>query len=203
MIMKKLILLSLITVFTVNSLQSQDLPKFGITAGLLNTNVDFKTGNSLLNLVGVNSFAKINSTGFYIGGLVDIEVVDKFHIQPELLYGSAEDLSFIYLPVMAKYYVADKFNIQVGPQLNFSSNLDDIKRAIRDTEELLGTNGNVDDVLKTFGIDLGIGAGFDVSNNIGIQARYAFELTDRYSGPAGGVLDIKGSSFIVGLTYMF
>jgi len=169
----------------------------------LNTNVDFNTGNSLLNLIGVNNFAKINSTGFYIGGLVDIEVVDKFHIQPELLYGSAENLSFIYLPVLAKYYVADKFHLQAGPQLTFSSNIDDIKRAIRDTEELLGTNGNVDDVLDTFGVDLSLGAGFDVSNNLTIQARYSFGLTDMYSGPAGGVLDIKNDTLQVGVAYMF
>ncbi len=201
--MKKLFLLSVITLFSLQFSQGQSLPKFGITGGLLNTNVDFKTGNSLLNLVGVNNFAKINSTGFYVGGLVDIGVVGDFHIQPELLYGSAEDLSFFYLPVMAKYYVAERFHIQAGPQLNFSSNLDDIKKAIRDTEELLGTNGNVDDVLKTVGVDIGLGAGFDVSDNLTIQARYSFELTDRYSGPAGGVLDIKGSAFQVGVAYMF
>jgi len=201
--MKKLFLLSIITLFSLQLSQAQSLPKFGVTGGLLNTNVDFKTGNSLLNLVGVNNFAKINSTGFYIGGLVDIGLVGDFHIQPELLYGSAEDLSFFYLPVMAKYYVVDKFHIQAGPQLNFSSNLDDIKRAIRDTEELLGTNGSVDDVLKTFGVDIGLGAGFDVVDNLTIQARYSFELTDRYSGPAGGVLDIKGSAFQVGVAYMF
>ncbi|MCP4978091.1 MAG: PorT family protein [Maribacter sp.] len=201
--MKKILLLSVITLFSLQFSQAQSLPRFGITGGLLNSNVDFKTGNSLLNLVGVNNFAKINSTGYYIGALVDIGVAGNFHIQPELLYGSAEDLSFFYLPVMAKYYVADKFHIQAGPQLNFSSNLDDIKKAIRDTEELLGTNGNVDDVLKTVGVDLGFGAGFDILDNLTIQARYSFELTDRYSGPAGGVLDIKGSAFQVGVAYMF
>ena len=201
--MKKLLSLSLIALFAMNLAQSQALPKFGLTGGLLNTNVDFKTGNSLLNLIGVNNFAKINSTGFYIGGLVDIGVVGNFHIQPEFLYGSAEDLSFFYLPILAKYYVADKFHLQAGPQLSFSSNLDDIKKAIRDTEELIGTNGNVDDVLKTIGVDIAIGAGFDVLDNLAIQARYSFELTDRYSGPAGGVLDIKGSAFQVGVAYMF
>ncbi|EAR01940.1 porin family protein [Maribacter sp. HTCC2170] len=201
--MKKLFLLSLFSLFVFNLSQAQSLPKFGITGGLLNTNVDFKTGNSLLNLVGVNNFAKINSTGYYIGALVDIEVLGNFHVQPELTYGSAKDLSFIYLPVMAKYYIADQFHIQAGPQLNFSSNLDDIKKAIRDTEELIGTNGNVDDVLKSVGVDIGVGAGYDVMDNLTIQARYSFELTDRYSGPAGGVLDIKGSAFQVGLAYMF
>lgn len=94
-----------------NLAQAHVLPKFGLTGGLLKTNVDFITGNSILNLIGVNNFAKINSTGFYIGALIDIEVVDKFHIQPELLYGSAEDFSFFYLPVLAKYYVADRFHL--------------------------------------------------------------------------------------------
>jgi opacity protein-like surface antigen len=201
--MKKLLSLSLIALFALNLSQAQALPKFGLTGGLLNTNVDFKTGNSLLNLIGVNNFAKINSTGFYIGGLVDIGVVGNFHIQPELLYGSAKDLSFFYLPVMAKYYVADKFHLQAGPQLTFSSNIDDIKKVIRDTEELLGTSGNVDDVLNTFGVDLSFGAGFDVSDNLTIRARYSFGLTDMYSGPAAGVLDIKNDSFLVGVAYMF
>jgi opacity protein-like surface antigen len=201
--MKKLLLLSLIAVLATHLTQAQGGVRFGVTGGLLNTNVDFKTGNSILNLVGVNNFAKINSTGFFIGGLVDMAVTEKLHLQPELTYGSAKDLSFVYLPVMVKYYVADKFHVQAGPQLNFSSNLDDIKRAIRDTEELLGTNGNVDDVLKTVGVDMGIGAGFDVMDNLTILARYSFELTDRYSGPAGGVLDIKGSAFNLGIAYMF
>jgi opacity protein-like surface antigen len=201
--MKKALSFIVIAVFAMHLLSAQALPKFGITGGLLNTNVDFKTGNSILNLIGVNNFAKINSTGFYVGALVDIAATEKIHIQPELTYGSAEDLSFVYLPIMAKYYVADKFHVQAGPQLNFSSNLDDIKKAIRDTEELLGTNGNVDDVLRTVGIDIGLGAGFDVTENLAIQARYSFELSDRYSGPAGGVLDIKGSAFQVGVAYFF
>ncbi|MGB5435833.1 MAG: hypothetical protein WBM98_08080 [Maribacter sp.] len=87
--------------------------------------------------------------------------------------------------------------------MNFSSNLDGIKRTIRDAEELLGTHGDVDDVLRTVGVDQGLGAGFDVTESLTIQAGYSFEVSDRYSGPAGGVLDIKGSAFQVGLAYMF
>lgn len=201
--MKKLFLFSLATLFAMTMTHAQEPIRFGVTGGLLNTNVDFKTGNSLLNLIGVEKFASINNTGFYVGALVDIAATEKFHVQPELTYGKSEDLSFVYLPIMAKYYVADKFHVQAGPQLNFSSNLDDIKRTIRDAEELLGTNGDVDDVLRTVGVDLGLGAGFDVTENLTIQARYSFELSDRYSGPAGGVLDIKGSALQVGIAFMF
>ncbi|MBD0778940.1 hypothetical protein HPE56_14160 [Maribacter sp. ANRC-HE7] len=52
-------------------------------------------------------------------------------------------------------------------------------------------------------MDLGVGAGFDVTDNFTIQARYSFELTDRYSDPAGGVLNIKGSALQVGVAFMF
>ncbi|MRX65515.1 porin family protein [Maribacter luteus] len=201
--MKKLLFLSFIAFLAFSTTQAQEPIRFGVTGGLLNTNVDFKTGNSLLNLVGVENYGNINNTGFYVGALLDIAATDKFHVQPELTYGKSEDLSFVYLPIMAKYYVAPKFHIQAGPQLNFSSNLDDIKNTIRDAEELLGTNGDVDDVLRTVGVDLGVGAGFDVTENFTIQARYSFELTDRYNGPAGGVLDIKGSALQVGVAFMF
>ena len=200
--MKRILLLSVLVITTFFSVNAQGVD-FGVTGGLLNSNVEFKTGNSLLNLIGVNRFGKINNTGFYVGALVDIAATENLHIQPELTYGSAGDLSFVYLPIMAKYYVADKFHVQAGPQLNFSSNLDDIKQTIRDVEEIIGTNGSVDDVLKTVGVDFGFGAGYDVTEQFGVQARYAFELTDRYSGPAGSLLNIKGSTLNVGVYYKF
>ncbi len=176
--------------------------KFGVTGGLLNTdaNVDLSLGN-IINLASIDA---VNETGFYIGALADIEVIDKFHVQPELTYGSAGDLSFIYLPVMAKYYVVPGLlNIQLGPQFNFSSNLDDIKSAIEDIEGVLGTNTNIDDVLDTFGVEIGFGAGVDITNQFSAVARYSLELTDRYSGPLGNSLDIRGANLMIGVVYFF
>ncbi|WP_273567571.1 porin family protein [Maribacter halichondriae] len=200
--MKRTLVLLVFAFLTFFSSNAQGV-EVGVTGGLLNANVEFRTGNSILNLVGVNRFAKINNTGYYAGILVDIAATEKFHVQPELTYGRAGDLSFVYLPIMAKYYVADKFHVQAGPQLNFSSNLNDIKQTIQDVEEIIGTNGNVDDVLKTLGVDLGFGAGYDITDKLGVQARYAFELTDRYSGPAGSLLNIKGSNLNLGAYYKF
>jgi|GEM_PF-472322 len=173
---------------------------FGITGGLLNTdaNIDISVFNfSLAELDAVNN------TGFYIGVLVDIEAAPNFHIQPEVTYGSAEDLSFIYVPIMMKYYVIPKLNLQLGPQFNFSSELGDIKQAIRDIEGVIGTNGDLDDVLNSTAIDLGFGAGFDFTQKLRAQARYAIPLTDIYDGPLGGSLDIKNSTFQIGIAYMF
>lgn len=182
--------------------QAQGNIKFGITGGLLNSdaNIDLSVGD----IFDITSIDAVNETGFYIGVISDFEISDSFHVQPELTYGSAGDLSFVYLPVMAKYYILlNKLHVQAGPQFNFSSNLDDIKGAIQDIDGVLGTNSNLDDVLKTVGIDFGFGVGFDISNQFMVQARYAFELTDRYSGPLGNSLDIKGATLNVGFAYFF
>ncbi len=197
--MKKLLLIAAIGLFTVSSLTAQSA-KFGVTGGLLNVNADVKLSALGFDIANLDA---INKTGFYVGLIVDIEATEKLHIQPELTYGSAGDLSYIYLPVMAKYYVADKFYVQAGPQLSFSSNLDDVKGTIRDLEGVLGTETNIDDVLKTVGIDLGFGAGYNINDNFAVQARYAFALTDRYSGPLGGALDIKEGTINVGVAYFF
>ncbi len=199
-IMKKLFFIFSFALLTIGSVEAQGSVDFGITGGLLNTNADINI--SILNF-NVANIDAVNKTGFYIGLLVDIEATEKLHVQPELTYGSAGNLSFFYLPVMAKYYVTDKFHIQAGPQFSFSSNLNDIKQAIQDIEGVLGTNANLDDVLKTVAIDLGFGAGFDINDNFMVQARYAIALTDRYDGPLGGALDVKNATLQIGIAYMF
>ncbi|GGG56701.1 hypothetical protein GCM10011414_28170 [Croceivirga lutea] len=195
-------LLVLILLLTGLQLAAQGNVKFGITGGLLNADADVNL--SVGDIIDIASIDAINNTGFYIGVISDIEVADSFHVQPELTYGSAGDLSFVYLPIMAKYYlIPNKLNVQLGPQFNFSSNLDDIKNTIQDIEGVLGSNTNIDDVLNTIGVEIGFGAGFDITENVSVQARYALEITDRYSGPLNNSLDIKGATLNVGLAYFF
>lgn len=197
--MKRLLSLVAMALFALSSIQAQSF-RFGATGGLLNTNADINISVLGFNVANIDA---INKTGFYVGVISDIGVSESFHIQPELTYGSAGDLAFVYLPIMAKYYVFKGLNIQVGPQISFSSNLNEIKKTIQDIEGVLGTNGNIDDVLKSTAIELGFGAGYDITNNITVQARYAFALTDRYDGPLGGALDVKNSTLNVGLAYFF
>ncbi len=200
--MKKTLFTLLLLVGLIGTARAQGTIKFGITGGLLNSDADIDL--SLGNIVSLASIDAVNETGFYVGLITDFEVTDAFHVQPELTYGSAGDLSFVYLPIMAKYYILpNKLHIQLGPQFSFSSNLDDIKDAIRDIDGVLGTNSNLDDVLNTLGVELGFGAGFDITDKFMVQARYALELTDRYSGPLGGSLDIKGATLNVGIAYFF
>ena len=109
--MKKIIL-TVAAVFALGTASAQDM-KFGVKAGYVNANygADANDGDA--------------RSGFYLGGLVDFTISEKFHVQPELLYtmeGNGEDefdLNFVRIPVMAKYYVADAFSLQAGPQIAF------------------------------------------------------------------------------------
>ncbi|MEM7380456.1 MAG: porin family protein [Bacteroidota bacterium] len=197
--MKKVLIILGLTLIAFNNAKAQGVD-IGVTGGIMHTNADIS-----LSAIGISIFDidAVNKTGFYIGLIADIAATEKFHIQPELTYGSAGDLSFIYLPLMAKYYVADKFHVMAGPQITFSSNLGDIKDALETLDDITGANADLDDLLKSTAIDLGFGAGYDITDKIRVHARYAVPLTDIYDGPAGGSLDIKNSTFQVGAAYMF
>ena len=87
--MKQTILSLCLALFISLSGYGQGSAKVGLSGGLLNTNADFD--------FTLSSLTATNNTGFYIGLAVDVEATSNFHIQPELLYGSAGDLAYIYL----------------------------------------------------------------------------------------------------------
>ena len=62
------------------------------------------------------------ASGFYVGLFADIKISEKFNIQPELAYTAAfkndESTNVITMPILAKYYVAEKFSLLAGPMLD-------------------------------------------------------------------------------------
>ena len=186
--MKKVIL-TMAAVLAVSFANAQDKKggssdmKFGVKAGYVNANYgsDANDGDP--------------RSGFYLGGLVDFSVSEKFHVQPELLYtmeGNGEtdfDLNFVRIPVMAKYYVADGFNLQAGPQFGF-----------------VAGGGAAKDYLKSFDFGLGIGAGYELESGLFFDARYNLGFSDLNDFPAGSGFDtakITQNSLNVGLGYRF
>ncbi len=198
--MKKLSLIALLAIFGLTIMQAQTNVKFGLTGGLLNSNTDIDISVLGFDVANIDA---INVTGFNIGAFADVELSEKFHIQPELTYGSAGKLAFVYLPIMMKYYVADKINIQVGPQLSFSTNLQDIKDGLKDIDDILNTEVNLDKAFNSTGVDLVFGAGYDISDKFFVQARYGLELTNRYDGPLSNSLSVRANTFTIGVGYSF
>lgn len=119
--------------------------------------------------------------GYHVGPYLHVGVSESFAIQPELLYSTQgaevtannvsrkQDLSYINLPVMAKIYVANGFNIQVGPYvgvlLDFDSHSDDNSASVK-----------VD--YKGYDFGVGLGLGYEFTGGFNFGARYNFGLAD-------------------------
>ncbi|MEW5675098.1 porin family protein [Flavobacterium enshiense] len=158
---------------------SSESIKFGVKAGLNMTNF---TGDN------VNTDAK---AGIYLGGLVDFAVTDKFHVQPELMYsmeGADNDLgiSYVRVPIMAKYYIVEGFNVQAGPEVAFK---------VATEEDVF------DEMTKSVDFGIGAGAGYEMSNGLMFDARFNLGLSNIYDGPGNG--EIFNTGFQVGLGYRF
>lgn len=131
--MKK-ILLPLAVILLTSGAYAQSV-KFGVKAGL---NVSTFTGD--------DSDEAESLTGFHVGGVAEIKFTDKFSLQPELLYSTQgakasvsgieggvaynadikAKVSYINLPVMAKYYVIPGLSLEAGPQVGFKVDAENV-----------------------------------------------------------------------------
>ncbi|HET8886977.1 MAG TPA: porin family protein, partial [Salinimicrobium sp.] len=170
--MKKVLLIAAIAVFGFTGANAQDVA-FGAKLGFNSESFKMEAG-------GVEATG--SETGFFLGLVAEIGLSESFALQPEVLYSSVSDLSAIYVPIMAKYYVASGFNVQAGPQINY----------------ILEEMG---DDYSALGVDLAIGAGYDITDAIFVDARYGFEITNRYTGE--GDASAKYNSLMVGVGYKF
>ncbi|TBX70416.1 PorT family protein [Flavobacterium silvisoli] len=161
---------------------SEDM-RYGIKGGLVSANY------------GADANDGDPRTGFYLGGLVDFTISEKFHVQPELLYtmeGNGEkefDLNFIRIPVLAKFYVADAFSLHAGPEIAF-----------------VAGGGDAKDYLKSMDFALGFGAAYELPSGLFFDARYNLGLSDLNDFPSGSGLEtakITQNSFNIGLGYRF
>ena len=111
-----------------------------------------------------------SETGFFLGGFANFGVSEKFSVQPELLYVAIKDLNFLSLPILAKYSVAKEFGILVGPSVNYflDAQTDKIK------------------------VNVDLGAAYNVTEEIDVNAKYSF-----------GLGDVAISGIFIGANYSF
>jgi len=170
----------------------------GITKSINAQNVDigFKTGLNISNFTGGD--ADRNSLfDFHIGGLAEFKINKKFSLQPELLYtrqGSEVENSvkikvdYLAIPLMAKYYISEKFSIEAGPQVSF---------LINDKAEFNDSSiPDVDTDASSFDFGLNIGFAYNINSNLFAQVRYNYSITTVVENP-----DIKNSVFQISLGY--
>ncbi|MDN3672164.1 porin family protein [Flavobacterium branchiarum] len=160
--MKKLILGAVLFLATATTMQAQFLQ------------IGAKAGVNFANLNGTDVQTDA-ITSYHAGLVAEIKLLDRFSIQPELLYSTQgatyknalgefkDKLGYLSIPVLAKIYLSDSFSLEAGPQASFllsQKNDFDIKDA------------------KTFDFALAAGLGFKVTKNIFIQGRYGLGLTE-------------------------
>ena len=199
--MKK-ITLTVAAVFAFGFANAQET-KFGVKGGL-----------NVANLTGDEDEDNSSKVGFHVGGFVEIKVSDKFSVQPELLFSTqgtqAEysesgvsfkakiNLSYLNIPVMAKYYVAEGFSLEAGPQIGF---LTSAKYKI----ESEGNDSEVDAKDDFESVDFGVnfGAGYDFTENLSVGLRYNLGLSNVYKTEAGDDFKNSNNVFSVSLGYKF
>ena len=191
-IMKKLLFTLTMTVIGFSQTTFAQDVDFGVKAGLNIANFSGGDGdrNSLLT--------------YHLGGVAEISLSERFSLQPEVLYtrqGSEAQatneqeavkvkLDYLAIPLMAKYYIADRFTIEVGPQFAF---------LLEDKAEFVDADlPDADTDASGFDLLANIGLGYAINNNIFLQTRYSYGITTVVENP-----DIKNSVFQVSLGYTF
>ncbi|WP_264534891.1 porin family protein [Flavobacterium sp. N1736] len=204
----KRIILSAIAIMAFGFTNAQET-KFGLKGGL---NISNFSGDT----EGIDFKSRI---GFNIGAFVEIKLSDKFAIQPEVLYSTqgatADDfadfetgitgdvafkLNYINIPVMFKYYVAEKFNIEAGPQIGFLT-------SAKTTTTLNGYSGehdmDVKDSFESVDFGLNLGAAYDFTEHFSAGLRYNLGLANTAKTEPGDDSKVHNGVFSVNVGYKF
>lgn len=184
--MKKLVSLVVFTFLLIVNLQAQEEsnfqtePKFGIKAGYSSLS---------LRATFEGSSASESASGFYVGALTEFYLSESFNLQPELTFARySEDgasSEVLLVPVLFKYKPVDEFGLLAGPQLDYLLNEEDGQ----------GT--------KRLGFGLAVGLSYDITENVIIDSRYTFGLSNRLDD--NELVDfgvkVKLNYFQIGLAY--
>jgi len=185
--------------------------QFGIKGGLNSSNFSGDTQ-------GVDFKPRV---GFNVGAFAAIKLSEKITLQPEILFSTqgakAENvnadvnganytadikfnLSYINVPVMFKYYVADKFNLEAGPQIGFLTSAET-------STKLDGYSQTVDQDAKDYfeSVDFGfnLGAGYDFTKNVSAGVRYNLGLSNILKTEPGDSSKSENSVFSLSVGYIF
>ncbi len=215
--MKK-VLLTAAAIFAFGFANAQEV-KFGAKAGLnmanVNTSGDGSEGDDYKSIIG-----------FHVGGFAEIKISDKFAFQPELLFSTQgakseysesaggytssgetkTKLSYLNIPLMAKYFVAEKFSLELGPQIGFLMSADQDSDStvtgpgINDSES---TSTDIKDDMKSIDFGLNFGAGYDFTENLSAGLRYNLGLSNTADYENMGSYKAKNSVLSLSVGYKF
>ncbi|WP_299885688.1 porin family protein [uncultured Lacinutrix sp.] len=186
------VLLFFLTMLSVYAQQEEKSNSKKITYGL-------KGG---LNLSTPNGYLTDNTESklsFHLGAFAEIILSDKFAIQPELQYSIqgaevnikttalgnftvSDTYEYINIPIMVKYFITEKFNVEVGPQIGYLLN------AERDYDIMSSSNlsslNNITKDVERIDFGLNFGLGYKLSKHLNVGVRYNLGLSKVVNSPA-------------------
>src|SRR5450631_3214432 len=188
--MKKILVLIASSFLLLNVTAQQ--PHFGIKGGvnISNLHFNFNDNTTTDGKVGVN-----------LGVLAHIHASRTWAIQPELLYsleGATDNvgnskvnynLNYLNIPVLLQYMFDNGFRLEGGPQVGFLLN------AKTKSGDVAVNNTS----FQSTAVSIPLGVGYLTSSGWGLDARYAFGLSninDNKNGPT-----IQSNVFQLGIFY--
>lgn len=183
-----------VAILAIPSFQAQEFFRMGAKAGV-----------NFANLVGDTEGAEMR-TSFHLGLVGEIPMSDQFYFGPEVLYSSqgaefsdgefdgALKLDYIQVPLMARYYIAEGFSIEAGPQIGF---------LISSEVEIDGISVDADEIMKGFDYGVNFGLGYKLTSGIFVQGRYNLGLANVFETEDMENEKVKNSVIQFSLGYMF
>lgn len=206
---KNILLFAMLLVFSFSNAQKIN---FGIKAGL-NTSMLTGTEGIMTSIFGIHG-----------GAFVEFKVSDRIRIQPEALFSSQGaksvnttnpvygteikinsniKLDYLIVPIMAKYYVANDFFLEAGPQVGVlmtAKKTGDSNTTVAGVSTLDSFNDNVKDTVKSIDYAANVGLGYDFLKNAFIEARYSIGLSNISTVSN---TDVKNGVFQLSVGYKF
>ncbi len=130
-------------------------------------------------------------TGFHVGALAELKIFEHLSVQPEFLYthqgaktkDNDYELNYLTLPVVAKIYFTDSFNVQAGPQFGL----------------LISESDSVEPLeSKTYDFGVVGGLEFFIADGLFVNARYNAGLSRLSEN-----VDLKNSVVQLSVGYIF
>lgn len=171
----------------------------GFTANAQKINFGAKAGVNFADITGIDEATK-SITVMHFGAMAEIEISEKFSVQPELLYSAQgtkakvgdgkTNFNYINVPVMAKYYVAEGLSLEAGPQIGFLT-----------AAEV--NNKDAKAFYNTVDFALNFGAGYKLPSGLNFSARYNVGLSELAKDKDANSASSNNRVFQISVGYFF
>jgi len=218
--MKKLLLVAAVAIMGA-TVSAQEV-RFGAKAGYSLSTLKFKDNQEVESTDPMHTF--------YVGGLVEYKMSDKFGLQGEVLYSplggkiseKVEDpddvatfikiqnkttLGTLLIPVSAKYFISDSFSISAGASFGVilsakSKTVADLGLVVIPGFEISADDErDIKDNINTLNIAPFLGAEFALENGIFFDARYNYGVSNLAKN--AGNAKLTNSFLQVGVGFKF